>query len=262
MTIPPPAARAELDRLFASLERQLVESLETARAKFGHPGDKGDTVEQAFRSVLRDYLPRSIGVGHGEVIDTTLRRSAQTDVVIAAEYHPFTYTAEAPGLFFIEGALGAGEVKSMLTSAELDRAIANSRRFKELVPIHSRGTIVQSNPSDLARFYDRRPWFLFAIESQLSIETICEKLEAGSGTDAGTRTDLVDAVFVLATGYVINFGDGAGAFKASSGGANVQGWGCWSGGNVLATFLAWLSAVMPFALRLEPILTHYMLPTK
>jgi hypothetical protein len=263
MTTPTePQSRAVLERLLDNVERQLLDSLDEARVKFRQSTDKGTSVEREFRAVLRDYLPRHLGIGHGEVIDTDLRRSAQTDVVVASQDHPFTFKAEAPGLFFIEGVLAAGEIKSVLTTAYLESAIQNSRRFKALTPKHTPASTVRSNPSDLARFCDRRPWFVAAFESQLSIEAIAVKLESESGTGAGTRTDLVDAVFVLGRGYLINFGDGAGALKATSAGANVQGWGWWEGGPVLATALGWLSAVMPTIQRYDPILPLYLLPSK
>jgi len=103
--------------------------LAAIRARFEQSGNKGSSVEEVMRSFLRDYLPRRLEVGHGEVIDTFGQRSRQTDVVLATEDHPYTFKPESPGLFFVEGVAAAAEVKSVLTSGELDGALQNALAF-------------------------------------------------------------------------------------------------------------------------------------
>jgi hypothetical protein len=180
-------------------------------------------------------------------------------VVIVDQDHPFTYTPAEPGLFFIDGVAAAGEVKSVLTTSDLDRTLANSRRFKELTPRHHKGTLIQSTPSDIARFYDRRPYFLIAFESQLKPETIATKIHALGQEHPGTPT--LDAVYVLDRGWVVDFGDGQGAFKFGEPDAEpATGW-VWQEipeGEVLFDFFVWLSIVMPRFVRFEPILIPYL----
>jgi hypothetical protein len=121
-------------------------------------------------------LPRALAVGQGEVIDTSDRRSGQTDVVIADLDHPFTFAPSEPGLFLIEGVTAGGEVKAVLTSTELDGALANAARFKALEAAHQRGNLIHALPSDTARFYDHRPYFLVALESQLTTATVATRV--------------------------------------------------------------------------------------
>lgn len=77
-----------LESEFKYIESQMKESLSKARARFAHSGDKGSTTEEAFRQFLREYLPRRLAVGHGEIIDLKGNRSAQTDVVIVKGRRP------------------------------------------------------------------------------------------------------------------------------------------------------------------------------
>src|ERR1700730_16202512 len=117
---------------FIAIESQMRDNLAKARARFNQAGDKGTSVEEAFRQFLRDYLPRRLAVGHGEIIDSFQNRSTQTDVVIANEGHPFTFGDTSPGLFFIEGVVGVGEVKSILSGANFADSIDRSRSFRKL----------------------------------------------------------------------------------------------------------------------------------
>jgi hypothetical protein len=97
----------------AAVEVQMRAKLAEIRATLDHAGSKGQRVEEdVFRTFLREYLPRRLEIGHGEVVDTLGARSPQTDVIIATEDHPFTFTRELPGLFFVEGVCAAAEVKT------------------------------------------------------------------------------------------------------------------------------------------------------
>jgi hypothetical protein len=246
----------------AAVEAQMRAKLDEIRATFAHAGDKGTSVEDSFRAFLRGYLPRRLAVGHGEIVDRQMRRSRQTDVVIVTDDHPFTFTADLPGLFFIEGVCGAGEVKTNLTGADLQKALESSCQFKRMKAEPGEGSIVCSNPSDLERFYKCPPWFVVAVESQLSLPAILKK-NIEFTRDRGLEPDgLLDAVFVLDRGWVINFGDGKGSMQFEiPGGEPVAGWVHKRSGSVLFDLLAWLSIVMPRMIRFEPILAPYMVRT-
>src|SRR3954454_14882631 len=115
-----PELRADVTKA----QQQMVDKLDQARIRFKQSGDVGTAgAEVPFRDFLREYLPGIYEVGHGEIVDSDGHRSAQTDVVIVEPDHPFTFTEDQPGLFFIDGVAAAGEVKSVLTSGELDRTL-------------------------------------------------------------------------------------------------------------------------------------------
>ena len=236
------------------------EKLGALRARFAHPGNKGAIAEETFREFLREYLPRRLAVGHGEVIDSQGGRSGQVDIVVATDDHPFTFSDDAPGLFLIEGTVGVGEVKSLLTGEELTRTIHASKKVRELKPEIGVGTMAHSNPADLRRFYSSPPYFLFAYESRLSLSTIRERLQE-EGRQLSSPIAMIDAVYVLGRGWVVNFGDGDGAFQfRTPAGESVRGWVEHETESVLLDFMTWLSIVMPRTIRFEPMLVRYTLP--
>lgn len=246
-----------------AVEVQMKAKLEEARATFTHPGDKGTSSEDSFRAFLRQYLSRRLEVGNGEIIDQKGRRSMQTDVVIVSEDHPFTFTPDLPGLFFIEGVCAAGEVKTNLTSTELKKALENSCQFKQLELDPGHGTLTSTNPSDLERFCKCPPWFLVAFESQLTTSRIQAKIEEFKNQNSVESNGLTDAVFVLGRGWVINFGDGKGSLQfRTPEGISLEGWQWQNSDSVLFDLLGWLSIVMPRMIRFAPILPKYIVRGK
>jgi hypothetical protein len=257
-----PRPLAKIAKLFALQDAQLAQDLKKARSKFDQSGNKGDAAEQALRSVLRDFLPRSHhDIGHGEIIDCWGRRSRQTDVVITNADQPLAFPDNLAGLFLIEGVAAAGEVKSVLTTTELDKALDASRQFKTLTVMHAPGSLTMSSLPDLNRFGDHPPWFLFAFESELAIKTIYERLVKVSGTGPTTDTKLLDAVFVLGKGYLVNLGDGKGTLQVGSRDRPRTGWVYTEDPTTTMHLLAWLCIVAPRQWRATPVLTSYILPS-
>ena len=244
--------------LMTGLGERLRQRLSDTRVSLRHPGDKGTHAEQALRDVLAQYLPRRLSVGQGEVIDTHGARSGQVDIVIANEEQPLIYPQGEPGLFFIEGVDAAGEVKSVLTSAELARAIENSIKFKSLAAQPSIGLRV-APPSDVERFHERRPYFIFAYESQVTLELACERVQEAERASNG---QVVDAIFALDRGTILNLADGRGSLGiARPDGTRHTGWIIKPGEDAMFGLFAWLSMVMPRMQRLTPILPDYMIAT-
>jgi len=247
----------------ATVEAQMKAKLMEVRATFTHAGDKGISVEDSFRAFLREYLPRRLEVGQGKIICSKGTRSRQTDIVIINEDHPFTFSTDLPGLFFIEGVCAAGEVKTSLTTKELRTSLKNSYQFKNLEMEPGKGTMIHTNESDRERFYRCPPWFLIAFESRLSLPTIQATIEEFMQSNAVETNRLIDAVFVLDNGWVINFGDGKGSFQFRTvDGSSLPGWVWKKSDSVLFDLLGWLSIVMPKMVRFEPILARYIVPHK
>src|ERR1043166_5819392 len=165
-----------INDLLAKLETQMQHTLDVVRAELEHRGNKGASVEATVREFIRRYLPQRYGVGHGEIIDPEGRRTGQTDVVVTNDNHPFTFTEGSPGLFFREGIFALGEVKSVLTSQDLETTIQNARRFRELRPKPTFGTVMGTNRTDSDRYQNNPGYFLFAFESQLKMETILQTM--------------------------------------------------------------------------------------
>jgi hypothetical protein len=253
-----------LERKFAAVSEQMKARLTAIRASYQHRGIKGCKVEDIVREFLREHLPRRLDIGHGEVIDAMGHRSGQTDVVITNEDHPFTYPENEPGLFFVEGLAAAGEVKTNLTTADLEGVLEAGREFKQLRRKPTPGTIsaISARPSDVTRFHRTPPFFLFALESQLALPTIWEKLkEAGSFRVDGPEIDqnTIDGVFVLDRGWVIDFAAGDGVFQfLTPDMKSLQGWIAQPSQRVLFDLMHWLSSVMPRQTFDRPIALNYL----
>jgi hypothetical protein len=243
----------------AAVEEQMRAKLAEIRATLRHAGGKGQQVEEAIRSFLREYLPRRLGVGHGEVIDASGGRSPQTDIVIVTDDHPFTFPRDLPGLFFIEGVCGAGEVKTVVDKPELADAFEKARRFKALRAQRAPGTLFAGNASDRDRFYTSPAYFLVAIESKVSLEAVATQLAEKGRYGAAGYPGGIDGVFLLDRGWAIDFGDGTGSlqFRRPTG-ESAAGWVFHESSSVLFDFLGWLSSVMLRTLRFEPIMPPYL----
>lgn len=241
----------------AHVEVQMKAKLEEIRTTFKHKGNKGSSVEEQFRQFLREYLPRRLDVGHGEIIDSKGMQSKQTDIIITTEDHPFTFSKD-PGLFFIEGVCGAGEIKSILTSTELTKALENSCQFKKLEIEKGTNTMASTNPSDEMRFYRCPPWFLFAFESQITIEKIQDKINTFVNGNGVELNKFLDGIFILGKGCILNLFDGKGEFTVKKDAEPLSGLISCNSDEVLFHFLAWLYIVMPRVLRFSPILPLYI----
>lgn len=240
-------------------QARLLADLEEARAKFKQGTDLGTAgFEVPFRQFLSGHLPRRLAVGQGEIIDSEGRESGQTDVVILDDDHPFHVEPDQPSLAFIEFVAAAGELKTTLTGDGLQTTLEKSAQFKALRAEEAPGaTMIASNPGDITRFVDHRPYFLVAARSELKLETVAERVRA---FDLATEGQIVDAVYLLDRGWVVNFGDGQGAFQFVTSAGSVQAWVQREvpPGEVLFDFFVWLSAVMPRFVRLGSPIGKYL----
>lgn len=250
----------ELRAKFTAAQEHMKVDHRMAQALLSHSGNKGTRYELAFRRALTSCLPVNLQFGHGEVIDSLGHRSNQTDVVIVSHDHPGTFVADLPELFYVEAVLAAGEVKAILTSGELESTLEKSRIFKRMQVVEQTGALVLGDP-DKDRYFRCPPNFLFAYESQLKLETLRERILAFE-TNAGLRLgELLDAVFVLDQGWLINFGDGNERFKFKTPeGRFMPGWVGQQSDDVLLNLITWLSLVMPQRIYIPPLLQTYLRP--
>jgi hypothetical protein len=248
----------------AAAQKRMNVDHEEAKVTLLHSGNKGTSYEVAFRTALASCLPVNLQFGNGEVIDSLGHRSKQTDVVIVSREHPGTFTPELPELFYVEAVLAAGEVKAILTSDELATALSNSVSFRQLEIVHQVGSIAMTprNPAE-NRYYRCPPFFLFAYESQLTLETVRDRIRAFQNNASLHDEGLINGVFLLDRGWLINFGDGHEEFQfRTAEGQSVPGWVGNPSSEVLLELVRWLSIVMPTAVYIPPLPRIYLAPTK
>lgn len=127
--------------LNASIFRQLNEMLGTAADGAGlikHKLETGLSREEAFRKLLKTFLPEKYGVAKGKIVNHSGELSRQSDVII---YNRL----DCPKLFVddnhnqitpVEGVYAVIEVKSHLTKSTLRDSFENLMSVRDL--IHSR----------------------------------------------------------------------------------------------------------------------------
>lgn len=98
-------------QLLESFVRQTVEQVKIATI-LQHPGETGRAREQALTALFRSFLPPSLGITTGFVIDALGGMSKQMDIVIHfADYHAVFKVNEIP-LVPVEAVIAVIEVKS------------------------------------------------------------------------------------------------------------------------------------------------------
>jgi hypothetical protein len=249
---------------FAAVEKEMLAKLERIRATHNHSGTKGELVEsEIIRAFLKEYLPRRFEIGFGKVIDSFGNESQQTDVIITNESHPFSFTEDRPGLFFIEGVVGAGEVKSVLTSSSLHDAIQKSIKFKQLraaMPLWTHTSLVPGS-WDFERFHIRRPYFVVAMESELSISTIEDKLLQAAQDNPTPHHGLLDMILIVSRREHLVYVTGEPSkyiVLSASDGEAARGWATFGQQDAVFHWLAWLHVVMPYDMTTSSILQRYM----
>src|ERR1700757_66985 len=156
-------------RILRTVEQELLLALNKARETTSHPGDKGGTVEAAVRHILRQHMPATFGVGNGKVYDAFDDESMQTDVIITNGDHPISYPDDKSGAYVIDGVSAVGEVKSVLTTGELDDCIEKGTAFKRLRQTTREGDFF-SSPQGRSLFEEMGgtpPFFVLAFENKV-----------------------------------------------------------------------------------------------
>lgn len=115
-----------------SLQARLQQAYEESGSILTHDASIGTAREAIVRGVLRNFLPGSVQIGSGQVLDSRGQLSKQVDVVVARGTAPvFRFDGEISA-FLYETVLATIEVKSMLYRERLNEALDNCRSVKDL----------------------------------------------------------------------------------------------------------------------------------
>lgn len=169
--------------LFSHQQKILELELEVARTRFEHLGLRGNALEIASRDFFEKHLPRSVNVGTGEVIasesdsDSAGARSGQLDLVFSNQSQPFPTARDIPTLFFIEGVLAVGEVKTSLSRSIMPGELRKARKFRALRAKNMSRLVQVTSPDVWASYYVfYRPYFMIATETKSPWQSILLEL--------------------------------------------------------------------------------------
>src|SRR5437763_936837 len=123
----------KLDEIFDEIAQQMQSDFEKVRKAIDHPGLKGNVVEETFRTFLRNYLPQSLDVSTGILVDAEGRTSKQLDIIISdALKTPIFYKSGDMRVIPFECAYSVIEIKTFLDSKEVERAFENMKSVRAL----------------------------------------------------------------------------------------------------------------------------------
>ena len=187
------------------------------------------------------------------------------DVVINNEYQ---IPLASIGLHIVEGVSACGEVKTKLTTGELDDIVTKGSKQRVLRYVQSDQNGRVGQPADFMRFHQSPPYFAIALETNVVPATVLERLQAApyvvrSGVTVPSLPP-VDALFVLGDGCYINYGEGGHRFGRTDTDGDYKGWAYQpaAGQGVLTTLFGWLHGAMPEIMRYVPGAGSYLFPSR
>lgn len=171
-----------------------------------HPGLKGDSNEKVLRQFLQTYLPRSLDVITGVLVDSFGNQSRQLDVVICdAVKTPIFFKAEDVRVIPVECAYAVFEVKAYLSASELKNAYENMKSVKSLkkVAYFTPNKVIVDTICLYGQDWDHWPlhYFIFSFDSP-KLKTVHDNLESLQTQNA--VHERIDMVCVLNKGAILN----------------------------------------------------------
>jgi len=169
-----------------------------------HRASKGSERESVLRMQYLDkYLPGSVrAIGSGEAVEVGGNTSRQADIMIVDPSTPPLWDGNDFRVVPVECVHGAIEVKSYLSTTELENAWKNLRSIKSLTKSAFGSRLGQVQRSVYGKTWDYMPvaGMVFGYEGA-EIETLGQTLAdlAGGEDDLALR---VDSVWVLNKGYL------------------------------------------------------------
>ncbi len=209
---------------------------------------------EALREEQRDSDVK--GGGNEAIIAEFIQRHYSTRIV-CNEDQPFVSPTSVPDLLLAEGVDFVLQVKAILTSDEVRRVVHNCRSVKRLRRIHSRhDQVFLDVEADAPFFVDRIPYLCIAFQSELSLPTVAERLQAEC--EDVPIEEQPDAIFVLGRGMVVNARNGESTLAHGFTGFNDQGLVDDLGDWTLLGLIRCLYLMVPRFRRWQNPLIHYM----
>ena len=168
----------------------------------------------ANEEIVAEFLAANTGARriatNSTIIDHYGNRSDEVDVAVLNDGQPF-WTGQRGQLIIAEGVDAAYQVKAVLTSDELRRAVRNATSVKRLLRVMPNGSMASAiNDEDGTRFIDHVPFFIFAFTSQITAATSLTVLEEAVDNDVAMQPD---GIFVLNRWSLINIGSNTGSLQ-------------------------------------------------
>lgn len=185
-----------------AIENILISQSKAAQ-NAGHPNLRGWPREWFIRDFLKDHLPSSFEIGHGEIIDQDSEPNPkkgeyrpEVDIVIYRRDLPKIAYSRDVTAYLSEGVIATIESKSVLTKKELKNACKASITHKSLkrnMPLHTFGDLPQQNIVSYVIAYDI---------SAKNFSTVANWLPQISEELSTTVDKMVEMIVILGKGVI------------------------------------------------------------
>lgn len=181
-----------LSSIFEAEKERLRAEIKRATGGYDHGGLTGISGERIAKGLIRRYLPSQYGFAKGEIMDSEGETSREVDIAVCNPSHPMTYRQDGHGLFFIETVDAVIEIKT--TIQDINSLMEKCKSVRNRVVSYRQEDSISIDMLDRIEY---TPYAVFAYDSDLSIDTIRERL----GEQANNNT-FIDILFVLEDGLV------------------------------------------------------------
>lgn len=199
----------DLEKVFEHMSKKMNIEWDRIRESLSHSGLKGTSLEKEFKKFLRDYLPKSIEISSGQIVDSNGKQSKQIDIILHdSQKTPYMYDEDDTQVIPIECVYAVIEVKSNIDSTKLVQSIfENMKSVKDLEKISyvkPQGA-VQNFVKIYGKEWDIWPvhYFVFALDS-MKLVTIGDELERLNKDESRDVEKRIDCVCVLNKGVLLN----------------------------------------------------------
>lgn len=194
------------EKLFGASSAKMRQRLEEIRAAVDHRGLKGNANEQILVDWLTQYLPSSVSLCTGEIIDSDGGRSKQADIIaFDTATTPRIFTDGEMSVIPVEPVYAVFEVKAYLNKGEIENAFENMRAVKSLKKTAYFPTDVTTSKSLYGKPSKHWPlqFFLFAFDSD-NLDTVLAHVKTLNS--AQPLEGQIDLICVLDKGLIVNTG--------------------------------------------------------
>ncbi|MFZ6682216.1 DUF6602 domain-containing protein [Undibacterium sp. Tian12W] len=194
------------EALFSASSNKLMAELAECRAALEHRGLKGTANEATLAEALRVYLPGSIEVCTGEVIDSNGGRSQQADILLFdGATAPRFFSQDNINVLPVEAVYAAIEVKTYLNKQAIEEAFKNMKAFKQLdkSAFHPNRATTDKLLYGMPSQHWPVQFFIFAYESD-SLETVLNHVKRLNASQPIHQQ--IDLVCILDKGLILNVG--------------------------------------------------------
>ncbi|MDD4495221.1 MAG: hypothetical protein PHV32_12935, partial [Eubacteriales bacterium] len=107
--------------IFDSISKQMKDDFENIRVCLSHPGLKGSAFEEVFRNFLASYLPKTLAITQGVIVDVNGNVSRQLDIIIYDALHtPIFFENVTTRVIPVECVYAVVDVKAFIDSNEIE----------------------------------------------------------------------------------------------------------------------------------------------